>query len=196
MANLQQKMIEIEHKQLDVKKEIVTLEKRLEYLTGNSLFSEEQDKIEEQLKNRTSRDTAVASKSNLPSFMKPTISSRRKSDTSYQSSEFKVPVPRRRRKTTSHRAESVTLPVKDYSDYKSEHSISRSSCIATLNKRNSADNATEYNLDTSASDVKLQEQDKPTSDHIERKTPWLTVGLICKRMGLVQMAIITGLSGL
>ncbi|XP_065880783.1 kinesin-like protein KIN-14T [Euphorbia lathyris] len=160
MANLQQQMTEIEREQLHVKKEIVKLENRLENLTGKSLFSEEQVEAYNFTEHRNG-DTTVAPMSMLPSFMRPTVCSQRKSGTSYQSSG--VPVSGRRR-TASHRAESVTLPVKDYSDCISGHSIS--SCLVGLNMRNSADNATEYSQDTSESDVKLQdlpEQRKPTS---------------------------------
>ncbi|KAF2314584.1 hypothetical protein GH714_027774 [Hevea brasiliensis] len=84
-----------------------------------------------------------------------TVCSQRKSGTNYQASEWKVPVPGRRKRPSSHCAESVTFPVKDHSDYKSELSVSKSSCLVGLDMKNSADNATEYSQDTLETDVEM-----------------------------------------
>ncbi|XP_021595030.1 kinesin-like protein KIN-14T isoform X2 [Manihot esculenta] len=159
MANLQQKMIEIENEQFHVRQEIQKLEKRLDNLTGKSLSSEEQletyNFIEEPLTKNSAGHTTVGPLSNVPRFMQPTICSQRKSGTNFQASEWKIPVPGRRKRPSSHRAESVTFPVKDHSDYKSEHSVSRSSCLVGLETRKSADNATEYSQDTLETEVEM-----------------------------------------
>ncbi|EEF38964.1 kinesin-like protein KIN-14T [Ricinus communis] len=166
MENLQEKMIEIEHERLHARREIEKLEKKLEKLTGKSLAYEEQLEAhsiaEEPLTKNSAADTAVAPISKLPRFMRATICSQRKSGTIFQASDSNIPVPERRR-PSSHRAESVTFPVKDHSDFKSDHSVTRASCLVGLDTRNNADNATEYSQETSEIDVKmtdLREQEK------------------------------------
>ncbi|XP_057993212.1 kinesin-like protein KIN-14T isoform X2 [Hevea brasiliensis] len=159
MANLQRKMIETEHERLNVRQEIEKLKKRLENFRGKSLYSEEQHEeynfIEEPLTKNNVGDQIVDPLSKIPGFMRPTVCSQRKSGTNYQTSEWKVPVPGRRKRPSSNRAESVTFPVEDHSDYKSEHSVSKSSCLVGLDTRNSADNATEYSQDTLETDVEM-----------------------------------------
>ncbi|XP_037494620.1 kinesin-like protein KIN-14T isoform X2 [Jatropha curcas] len=176
MANLQQKMIQIEHQQLHIRSEILKLNKRLENLTGKNIFSEKQLEaysfMEEPLAKNRCGDKTAAPISKLPRFMRPTICSQKKSGTNFQTSERKVPVSGKRRRPSSHHAESVTFPVKDHPDHKSERSISRASCIAGLDGRDGADNATEYSQDTLETDTKMmdvQEQEKlPRSSDSQR----------------------------
>ena len=106
------------------------------------------------INNRTG-DYTTAPVPQIPRFMKPTICSRRKSGIDHQNSEKKDPAPARRRKALSRHAESVGFPVKGISEYSSDRSISRTSCLTGLNLKCSADNETEYSQDTSECDVKI-----------------------------------------
>ncbi|KAJ6430786.1 hypothetical protein OIU84_018323 [Salix udensis] len=178
MANLQQKMKHIEDEWLLVKSDIEILNKKLENLTGTGTSSEEQmeayhSSMEEPLKKSRIVDITVNPLSKLPRFTRPTICSQRKSGAWYQTSEGRDDtVLARRRKPTFHRAESVSFPVKDHSENNSDHSFSRSSCLAGLNMKDNTDDATEYSQDTTESDFKfkgLQERERASRNMISRK---------------------------
>ncbi|KAJ6702732.1 KINESIN-LIKE PROTEIN KLP-3 [Salix viminalis] len=178
MANLQQKMKHIEDEWLLVKSDIEILNKKLENLTGTGTSSEEQmeayhSSMEEPLKKSRIVDITVNPLSKLPRFTRPTICSQRKSGAWYQTSEGRDDtVLARRRKPTFHRAESVSFPVKDHSENNSDHSFSRSSCLAGLNMKDNTDDATEYSQDTTESDFKfkgLQEHERASRNMISRK---------------------------
>lgn len=165
MINLQQKIEWIEDERQKIRRQIAKLNERLENLTRTISSSNEQlesshSSMEEpQFKVETisSRpgDVTEAPIPRIPRFMRPTICSRRKSGIDHQNSEEKDPTPARRRKALSRHAESVGFPVKGISEYSSNHSISRTSCLAGLNLKCSADNETEYSQDTSECDVKM-----------------------------------------
>eukprot|EP00258_Populus_trichocarpa_P000733 XP_002299089.2 kinesin-like protein KIN-14T isoform X1 [Populus trichocarpa] len=178
MADLQQEMKHIEDERLLVRSDIEKINKKLENLTGTNPSSEEQleafhSLIKEQLTKSRIVDITVTPLSKVPRFMRPTICSKRKSGTGHQTSEGRDDtVLTRRRRPTSHRAESVSFPVKDHSEYNSDRSISRSSCLAELNMKISADNATECSQDTSETDFKsngLQEQERAPGSLISQK---------------------------
>ncbi|KAJ4846191.1 hypothetical protein Tsubulata_049726 [Turnera subulata] len=185
MANLQQKMEKIEDDHQQVRREIEQLNKKLENLTGISTSSQDQlhaydFPTEEPLeKNSHIGDITMAPLSKLPRFMRPTICSRRKSGVTGQTSEGRGPVYARKRRTSSHRAESISFPVKDHTENNSEHSVSRSSCLIGLNRKNSSDNATQYSQDTSETDlldIRKQERAPSTSSpkastiHVQRNS--------------------------
>uniref|UniRef100_A0A6N2K919 Kinesin motor domain-containing protein n=1 Tax=Salix viminalis TaxID=40686 RepID=A0A6N2K919_SALVM len=162
MANLQQKMKHIED----------------EWLLGqvHHLRSKWRHTIRtygEPLKKSRIVDITVNPLSKLPRFTRPTICSQRKSGAWYQTSEGRDDtVLARRRKPTFHRAESVSFPVKDHSENNSDHSFSRSSCLAGLNMKDNTDDATEYSQDTTESDFKfkgLQEHERASRNMISRK---------------------------
>lgn len=108
--------------------------------------------------------------SQLPGFMRSTFCSRRKSGRDLYTVEGSSQVLGRRRRQSSHRAESVTFPVKNNSDYNSEHSISKSSCLAGLNIKSSADYETDYSQETLEGNINMvtfgtQEISQRTSIH-------------------------------
>ncbi|XP_062172990.1 kinesin-like protein KIN-14T isoform X2 [Alnus glutinosa] len=164
MRNLQQKMKMVEEERRNVRRNIEKLNEKLETITRTGQNSSQQlDDTHlsiglpqpnlEILSNKT-RDVPISIMSQLPRFMRPTICSRRKSGLDYPNLEEKHIFPARRRRPVSHRAESVTFPVKGNSDYSSECSISRSSCVLGLNTKGTADIETEYSQDTSECDIK------------------------------------------
>lgn len=164
MTNLQQKMKMVEEERRNVKRNIEKLNEKLETIARTGPNSSQQRDVThlsiglpqpnlEILSNKT-RDVPIGIMSQLPRFMRPTICSRRKSGVHYQNLEEKHIFPARRRRPVSHRAESVTFPIKGNSDYSSECIISRSSCMLGLNMKGSADIETEYSQDTSECDVK------------------------------------------
>ncbi|KAG5250145.1 kinesin KP [Salix suchowensis] len=167
MANLQQKMKHIEDEWLLVKSDIEILNKKLENLTGTGHH------LRKPLKKSRIVDITVNPLSKLPRFTRPTICSQRKSGAWYQTSEGRDDtVLAGRRKPTFHRAESVSFPVKDHSENNSDHSFSRSSCLAGLNMKDNTDDATEYSQDTTESDFKfkgLQEHERASRNMISRK---------------------------
>ncbi|KAJ6694566.1 KINESIN-LIKE PROTEIN KLP-3 [Salix koriyanagi] len=184
MANLQQKMKHIEDEWLLVKSDIEILNKKLENLTGTGTSSEEQmeayhSSMEEPLKKSRIVDITVNPLSKLPRFTRPTICSQRKSGAWYQTSEGRDDtVLAGRRKPTFHRAESVSFPVKDHSENNSDHSFSRSSCLAGLNMKDNTDDATEYSQDTTESDFKfkgLQEHERASRNMISRKAGFIHI---------------------
>lgn len=164
MRHLQQQMKKIEEERLRVRVEIENLNEKLETLTRPGRSFQEQVEVshssaEEPLanlknKNKTG-DITAAPLSQLPRFMRPTFCSRRKSGMNLHTSEGKEEAIGRRRRSSSHRAESVTFPVKNNSEYNSDRSISRSSCLAGLNMKNSADYETEYSQETLDSDLNI-----------------------------------------
>lgn len=166
-------MKQIENARQHVRRDIERLNKKLENLTGINSSSEDQLEAyhlstEEPLPKNGTGDITAAPLLKLPQFMRPTISSQRKSGISCQASEEREPVFARRKRPLSHRAESESFPVKDHLEYNLEHSISRSSCLVGLNMQNNIDNATEYSQETSETDAKVidrrqQEREPRTS---------------------------------
>ncbi|KAK9273189.1 hypothetical protein L1049_017996 [Liquidambar formosana] len=182
MTNLQQKMKQIENEHQDIRRNIKKLNEKLETVTRTRASSDgleafhlpievPQPKIEATT-NRIG-DFTAAPLSQLPRFMRPTVCSRRKSGIDHQNLKERDPVPaRRRRMPLSHRAESVTFPLKNTSDYNSECSISRTSCLVGLNMKCSADNETDYSEDTSECETKMvvfPEQEKPPRSLFRQK---------------------------
>ncbi|KAL5543159.1 hypothetical protein UlMin_010869 [Ulmus minor] len=164
LANLQQKMKIIEDERQAVRRNIGKLNEELEKLSGKAppsneqldhthLFNEFQQHNHETMRSKTKGVKAITL-SKIPSFMKPTASSRRKSGKDHQTSEEKVKLPPRRRRPPLHRAESVSFPVKCPSEYTSECSISRNSCLIDMNMKSYEDNETEYSQDASECEIK------------------------------------------
>lgn len=155
MKILQQKMKNIEEQRLKIRRDIEKQNEKLESLTRPGLSFEEhlqasQSCTEESLSNFNAKtklgDSIATPFSQMPNFMRPTVCSRRRSGMD-RTSERKDQVLGRRR-MPSHRAESITFPMKNNSEYNSDRSISRSSCLAGLNLKRSVDNETEYSRET------------------------------------------------
>lgn len=164
MRNLQQKMKIVEEERRNVRRNIENLNEKLETITRTGQNSSQQldathlsiglPQPNLEILSDQTRDVPIGIMSQLPRFMRPTICSRRKSGQDYPNLEEKHIFPARRRRPVSHRAESVTFPVKGNSDYSSKCSISRSSCVLGLNTKGTADIETEYSQDTSECDIK------------------------------------------
>lgn len=175
-------MKKIEEERLRVKEEIENLNEKLEAQIRPAHSFQEQLEVshsseepQSNLKNKKNKvgDVKTAPLSQLPRFMNPTFCSRRKSGIDLHNSEGKDRTIQRRR-PSSHRAESVTFPVKNNSEYNSEHSISRSSCLMGLNMKNSADYETECSQETLDCEVKiaaLPEQDRSQRTSIRQGAP-------------------------
>ncbi|GLU19622.1 hypothetical protein SLE2022_358610 [Rubroshorea leprosula] len=163
MMNLQQKMEKIEDERLHLRRQIKKLNEKVENLTGTAMeeqleashFSTQGSFIDLNMVNKRNENVKPASSFQLPRFMRSTICSRRKSGMDHQTSSGRDRVFSKSRRPLSHRAESVTLPVKNYSGYKSDCSISKSTCMLELNMKTSADNETEYSQDASECDIKM-----------------------------------------
>ncbi|PPD84592.1 hypothetical protein GOBAR_DD18480 [Gossypium barbadense] len=165
MKNLQQTIKKIEDERRYIRGKIQILNHKLEELTRRGLPLEQQAEacdLSTELgppseldftKNRTGNV-----RSQLPRFMRSTISSRTKTGMEHQTSLHS----RRRRRPSSQRAESVSFPVKNHSECNSDRSISRSTCAVELNRKTSMelDNVTVYSQDTSES-VSQRVEDKP-----------------------------------
>lgn len=155
MMNLQRKMKMIEDERQDMINNIKKLNVELENLTGTAPSSNELDASHsfvginqnntERMRKKNTDDTAPTILQ-VPRFMRPTFCSRGKSGTNHQTSENKAKFTARRRRPLS-RAESVSFPVKCISEYNSDCSISKTSCLTGLNVESSADNGTEYTQD-------------------------------------------------
>ncbi|KAG2675315.1 hypothetical protein I3760_13G177600 [Carya illinoinensis] len=161
MMNLQQKIKMIEEERRNIKRNIEKLNEKLDTLARRgTIYSQELNAPHltsglpqpnlEILRSKTS-DVPISQMSLLPRFMRPTICSRRKSGLDQQNSEDKQEFHARRRRPLSHRAESVTFPVKCKSDHSSEFDTWRSSCLLAFNMN--ADIETEYSQDTSECDI-------------------------------------------
>lgn len=181
MANLQQKMKQIEAERQDIRSGIKKLNERLEALTTTTpTFGEllkanhlpiEVPKSNTVTKKTGSGDFTEYPLSQLPGFMRPTASSTRKFGVDKQTSKNKDSVPTIKRRS-SRRAESVSFPLNNTSEYNSDCSISRTSCLVDLNMKDSADNETEYSQDTSEYDIKMvvpSEQEKPLKSSVRQK---------------------------
>ncbi|KAG6632741.1 hypothetical protein CIPAW_13G179500 [Carya illinoinensis] len=161
MMNLQQKIKMIEEERRNIKRNIEKLNEKLDTLARRGTISSQELNAPhltsglpqpnlEILRNKTS-DVPISQMSLLPRFMRPTICSRRKSGLDQQNSEDKQEFHARRRRPLSHRAESVTFPVKCKSDHSSEFDTWRSGCLLAFNMN--ADIETEYSQDTSECDI-------------------------------------------
>ncbi|XP_031249716.1 kinesin-like protein KIN-14T isoform X1 [Pistacia vera] len=183
MKNLQQKMERIEEERLKVRGDIEKLSEELENLTRPAPSFEVKPQVphlssEEPLSNlKVKKDRigdVTAPLSQLPGFMRSTFCSRRKSGRDLHTVEEKGQVLGRRRRRSSHRAESVTFPVKNISEYNSEHSISKSSCLAGLNMKSSADYETDYSIETVQGDINMVtfgKQEKSQRTSIRQRAP-------------------------
>ncbi|XP_062107845.1 kinesin-like protein KIN-14T [Humulus lupulus] len=181
IAHMQKKMKMIEDERREVRRKIEKFNEELQKLTGTAPSSNEQLEAshlltkfnQHNLETTRSKTTeAIAAPlSSIPRFMKPTVCSTRKSGADNQTSEEKVKFPARRRRPLSHRAESVSFPVKRISENNSECSISRNSCLVDLNVKSNADE-TEYSQDATESDIKsiiLLEQEMSSKSSTQQK---------------------------
>ncbi|KAM6566752.1 hypothetical protein CsatA_025880 [Cannabis sativa] len=163
IAHMQKKMKMIEDERQDVRGKIEKFNEELQKLTGTAPSSNDQLEASHLLTKfnqhnleatrRKTTETKEAPLSRIPRFMKPTVCSTRKYGADSQTSEEKVKFPARRRRPSSHRAESVSFPVKRRSENNSECSISRNSCLGDLNVKSNADE-TEYSQDATECDIK------------------------------------------
>ncbi|GLT26958.1 hypothetical protein SLA2020_019930 [Shorea laevis] len=72
----------------------------------------------------------------------------------HQTSSGREKVISKKKRSLSNCAGSVTFPVKSDSEYKSDCSISKSTCVLESRMKSSADNETEYSQDASICDLK------------------------------------------
>ncbi|MCL7035241.1 hypothetical protein MKW94_017913 [Papaver nudicaule] len=164
MANLLEEMKRLENDRQDVKKDIKKLNEELgqltmtkppcnEHLEALHRIPETNDNTEKKIV----QEATVAPSSQLPTFMRPTICSKRRSGVDFTKGlQKKNTLSTRKRKPLSTRAESLCFPTKDASEYGSECSIARTTCLA--------DYETEYSHTASECDIKtvvLPEQGKP-----------------------------------
>ncbi|KAK9156508.1 hypothetical protein Scep_003082 [Stephania cephalantha] len=160
MAQLLQRVQQLEYESQDVRKDIKKLKERLhDQLTGTEPSPRERMEVQylserlPQCKEREERvnvDTAGSFPAKLPRFMRPTICSTKKASLDQPAAEWV------RKRSSSVRAESVTFPLKAISDCGSECSISRTSCLT--------DYETEYGNNASECEIKmvaLPQQKKP-----------------------------------
>ncbi|PPS03572.1 hypothetical protein GOBAR_AA17089 [Gossypium barbadense] len=184
MKNLQQTNKKIEDERRYIREKIQILNHKLEELTRRGLPLEQQAEacdLSTELgppseldltKNRTGNV-----RSQLPRFMRSTISSRTKTGMEHQTSLHS----RRRRRPSSQRAESVSFPVKNHSECNSDRSISRSTCAVELNRKTSMelDNVSVYSQDTSECDtitvVTNRKSNKSKSTKVLKVDQWLTL---------------------
>lgn len=161
MQTLQETMVKIEDERQRASREIKELKRKLENLTGTSLSYANDHSITEEPEfdfgttKHKAKDARAAPLFKLPRFMRPTISSERKSGTEHQISEQKHLGHTKRRRAPSQRAGSVNFPMKSHPDYKSDCSISRASCLVDLDTMCNADTETVYSQDTTEYDVKM-----------------------------------------
>ncbi|XP_012474182.1 kinesin-like protein KIN-14T isoform X2 [Gossypium raimondii] len=184
MKNLHQTIKKIEDERRYIRGKIQILNHKLEELTRRGLPLEQQAEacdLSTELgppseldftKNRTGNV-----RSQLPRFMRSTISSRTKTGMEHQTSLHS----RRRRRPSSQRAGSVSFPVKNHSECNSDRSISRSTCAVELNRKTSMelDNVTVYSQDTSECDTKMvvtnRKSNKCKSTKVLKVDQWLTL---------------------
>ncbi|KAI3979160.1 hypothetical protein MKX01_016985 [Papaver californicum] len=162
MAQLQEKVKRIELERHDIRRDIKSLQERLERLTRSFMPSDEKSgglnacnedpQTNLEIEKHNERHFTGYFFSKLPRFMRPTICSRKKYgvDLSYKENEMRKGQARRRvRRTSSLLAESITFPVKGISGYGSDYSVSRKSCLARPQTKYSADYETDYTNDAS-----------------------------------------------
>lgn len=164
MAKLLEEMKRLENDRQDVKEDIKKLYEELgqltrtkppdnEHLEALHRIPETNDNTEKKIQ----QEETVAPSSQLPTFMQPTICSKRRSGIDFTKGlNKKNSVSTRNRKPLSTRAESLCFPIKDASEYGSECSIARTTCLA--------DYGTEYSHTTSECETKtvvLPKQRKP-----------------------------------
>ncbi|XP_048136960.1 kinesin-like protein KIN-14T isoform X3 [Rhodamnia argentea] len=159
MQSLQETMVKIEDERQRVSRKIKELTRKLENLTGTSPSynhsTAEEPEFDFGTTKQKAKDVRAAPLSKLPRFMRPTICSQRKSGTEHQISEGKHLGQTKRRRAPSQRAGSVNFPMKSHSDFKSDCSISRASCLVDLDTMCNADTETEYSHDMTECDVKV-----------------------------------------
>ncbi|XP_010938125.1 kinesin-like protein KIN-14B isoform X2 [Elaeis guineensis] len=174
MSELLQKVKQLENEHQHVRRDMETLHERLRILTGSeslndchlefSYLSTEELQSNGPINAQNVPDFSGDSAS-LPRYMRPTISSQKKTDLDHQNflnTRKKPPVPPKRRPASVY-AESITSRAKDVawqSECGSEHSISTTSC---MNWRNSTDDGTECSQGASDYEIKkviFPEQEK------------------------------------
>ncbi|KAF8404001.1 hypothetical protein HHK36_012111 [Tetracentron sinense] len=192
MTKLLQKVKQIEYERQDMRRDIDKLNEKIQHLTRTVPTSNgylklphllnEVPQSNTEMENHSIGDVIAAPSLQLPRFMRPTICSRRKSDTDPQtleSAQKKDSSLPRRRKASSVHAESITFSIKGILEYDSECSTSRTSCLVGLNMKCSTDYGTEYSHDASECDIKtvvFPEQEKSprrlahSKDHFSHKS--------------------------
>ncbi|XP_057954144.1 kinesin-like protein KIN-14B [Malania oleifera] len=199
MTTLQQKLKHIEDERHDIRRKVETLNKRLENLTrvppsscqpvdAFHLSTEVPQYSIEKMNNRNGNVKASSlSSPQPPRFMRPTICSRKKSNTT---PEDRFLVHERKSRTLSHHARSETIPVRNISEYNSECGISRTSCLRDLHMKYMADNETECSLETSVCDIKTvvfpEEEISPRSSGHQKSCLSCSKGNGSKRINEVK----------
>ncbi|XP_010552292.1 PREDICTED: kinesin-II 85 kDa subunit [Tarenaya hassleriana] len=163
IENLQRAMEKIEQERQIASRGIRNLNEKLEKLTRKPQEQEQEQEnviMEERQCNKEAAKKKTGNAGNrLPSFMKPTVSSRKKSgrDRNVTHGDSAISTrPRRTWRSSSIRAESVCFPVKknDFNSVcNSDRSISKSTCVAAGFAN--ADSATIYSQDMSECEIKV-----------------------------------------
>ncbi|KAJ9555322.1 hypothetical protein OSB04_009936 [Centaurea solstitialis] len=169
MTDLQREMQKIEDNRDKLRIEIKNLNQKLESLTKTSSGSNPKlDGLLSSLKvlqPNADEITAMPPKPKIPSFMKPTVCSTRKSETGHQTSYKKASRPTRKKQLPFSRAESVSFPIKGMTESYSGSSISRASCLIGLNE---GDNDTEFSQDTDFSSISVSESNHFLYSHDDK----------------------------
>ncbi|KAK9122510.1 hypothetical protein Sjap_012112 [Stephania japonica] len=159
MAQLLQRVQQLEYESQDVRNDIKKLKERLHQLTRTEPSPHE--RVEDQYlserlpqckesEERFNIDTAGSFPAKLPRFMRPTICSKKKSGLDQPVEKWmrkRDSNHKMRKRSSSVRAESVTFPLKGISDCGSECGISRTSCLT--------DYETEYSNNASECEIKM-----------------------------------------
>lgn len=155
MENLQAKIASIEHERQKLRGQVKKLNKELQSLTRSDSSRCEDEcfilgdlRVNPDIYDNKIKDAGVVPSSKLPGFMRPTVCSRRKSETNQQIFYDKQLFQTRRRSVPANRAKSVIFPLKSSSEYNYGRSISGASLVG-LNMKSSADFETENSIDTS-----------------------------------------------
>ncbi|KAI3997763.1 hypothetical protein MKX01_007650, partial [Papaver californicum] len=164
MAKLLEEMKRLEKDKQDVKEDIKKLNEELGQLTiTKPPYSEHLEALHripeanDNTEKKIMQEATGAPSLQLPTFMQPTICSKRRSGIDFTKGLHKKnSLLTRKTKPLSTRAESLYFPTKDASEYGSECSIARTTCLA--------DYETEYSHTTSECEIKtviLPKQGKP-----------------------------------
>ncbi|KAI3989515.1 hypothetical protein MKX01_035277 [Papaver californicum] len=164
MAKLLEEMKRLEKDKQDVKEDIKKVNEELGQLTiTKPPYSEHLEALHripeanDNTEKKIMQEATGAPSSQLPTFMQPTVCSKRRSGIDFTKGlNKKNSLLTRKTKPLSTRAESLYFPTKDASEYGSECSIARTTCLA--------DYETEYSHTTSECEIKtviLPKQGKP-----------------------------------
>lgn len=166
MVKLLQKVKQLESERQDVRRDIKKLQERLGRLTRSSPPSNEHESFcsynedpqtNVEIEKWNDQHFAGYLSSRLPRFMRPTICSRKKYGVDLPNMESRLrkgQTHTRVRRASSLPADSITFPVKGISEYGSDYSISRTSCLVGSKMKCSEDYETEFSHEATECHIK------------------------------------------